>query len=53
MKELAIYLPLLVWIAGLIIYLLTDRPKVTEIGRIMFWVGLLVWLWGGAKSYGG
>lgn len=35
---------LLVAIIGLILYLLTLTPKVNEVGRIMFFVGLLAFL---------
>jgi hypothetical protein len=47
-----IYLPLLIGIIGLLIYVLTNpqsNPKVVEIGRIMFWTGLLAFLLGGAS----
>jgi hypothetical protein len=49
-------LPLLTCIAGLIIYFVAKDPKPTEVGRIMFWVGLLVTLFlqGSAiKLFGG
>jgi hypothetical protein len=44
-----IYLPLLVCFAGGLIYLLCNgpsptSPKVAEIGRMMFWCGLLAFL---------
>lgn len=43
-------LPLLVCIIGLLMYVLASNPKVQELGRIMFFCGLLVCLWqtGGA-----
>jgi len=42
---MVIYLPLLVAIVGLVIYALTSmNAKASEIGRIMFWVGLLAFL---------
>lgn len=41
-----IYLPLLVAIIGLLMYALAKDGKVVEIGRIMFWVGLLAFLLG-------
>lgn len=34
----------LVSIVGLIIYLVIQHPKVSDVGRIMFFVGLLVFL---------
>lgn len=37
-----IYLPLIVCIIGLIIYAIADQPKPAEIGRLMFWTGLLI-----------
>ena len=43
---MVILLPLLVCIVGLLMYALSTNPKLAEIGRIMFWVGLLVSLWG-------
>jgi hypothetical protein len=39
-----IFLPLLVCIIGLFIYLVAAPPKVVECGRMMFWVGLLAFL---------
>lgn len=44
-----IYFPLLIAVIGLLIYILTkpENGKVTEIGRIMFWTGLLAFLLGG------
>lgn len=39
-----IYLSLLVSIVGLLMYALSTNPKVAEIGRIMFGVGLLCFL---------
>jgi hypothetical protein len=40
-----IYLSLLVCVVGLLIYVLsTTNPKVVEIGRTMFWCGLLAFL---------
>ena len=42
------HLPLIVCAAGLVVYLLPlkDAPKVTEVGRLAFWVGLLAVLLG-------
>lgn len=39
-----VLLPLLVSIIGLLIYALAKDGKVTEIGRIMFFAGLLAFL---------
>jgi hypothetical protein len=39
-----IYLPLLVAIVGVLMYGLAVNPKLVEIGRIMFWTGLLSFL---------
>lgn len=38
-------LSLVVCIVGLIMYALSSNPKIAELGRIMFGVGLLVALW--------
>lgn len=35
---------LVVCVVGLIMYVLASQSKVQEIGRIMFWVGLLAFL---------
>jgi hypothetical protein len=37
-------LPAIVCIVGLLMYILAVNPKVQELGRMMFWVGLLVFL---------
>jgi len=42
-----IYLPLLVCVIGLLMYALCTNPKLQEVGRIMFWTGLLAFLIGG------
>lgn len=39
-----IYLSLLVLIIGLIVYALAKEPKPQEIGKIMFFAGLLAFL---------
>lgn len=36
------YIPLIICLAGLIVYLASKNSKVTETGRIMFFCGLLV-----------
>jgi uncharacterized membrane protein len=39
-----ILFPALICLVGLLIYIMCpdDRPRTAEIGKIMFWVGLLV-----------
>lgn len=44
---MTIVLTLLVALIGLLMYVLASNPKVVEIGRIMFWTGLLAFLLGG------
>ena len=39
-----IYLPLIVCLAGLILYLATNNAKASEAGRVAFAVGLLAFL---------
>ena len=39
-----IYLSLLVALVGVLMYALSANPKMVEIGRMMFWVGLLAFL---------
>jgi hypothetical protein len=46
-----IYLPLLIAIIGLLMYALSANPKVVEIGKIMFWTGLLAFLIGGGAIH--
>lgn len=46
-----IYLPLLIAIIGLLMYALSANPKVVEIGKIMFWTGLLAFLLGGGAIH--
>jgi hypothetical protein len=38
---------IIICVAGVLMYALASNPKVTEIGRIMFWTGLLSILLGG------
>ena len=48
-----IYLSLAIAIVGLVVYLIErPNPKPTEIGRIMFWVGLLAFLLTAVGSHG-
>jgi hypothetical protein len=37
--------PLLVALAGLLIYVLAANAKVVEVGRVLLWCGVLVTLW--------
>jgi hypothetical protein len=46
-----IYLPLLIAIIGLLMYVLSSNPKIVEVGRIMFWTGLLAFLMGGGAIH--
>jgi hypothetical protein len=39
-----IYLSLLISVIGLLMYALCVNPKLAEVGRMMFWVGLLAFL---------
>ena len=39
-----LYLPLLVCLIGLLMYVLASNPKINEVGRMMFWCGLLAFL---------
>ena len=45
-----IYLPLLVALLGVLAYALSANPKVQEIGRLSYWVGLLAFLLRGAQE---
>jgi hypothetical protein len=39
-----IYLSLLICVIGLLMYALASNPKLVEVGRMMFWTGLLAFL---------
>lgn len=39
-----IFIPLLVALIGVLMYALATNPKLNEIGRVVFWTGLLVTL---------
>lgn len=41
-----IFMPLLVCIVGLLVYILSTQGKVAEVGRLMFLAGLLAFLFG-------
>lgn len=47
-----IYLSLLVALIGLILYVIAKDSKMQEIGRIMFFVGLLAFLFTGGALLG-
>ncbi len=38
------FLSLIVSVIGLVIYFVATNPKVNEVGRTMFWTGLLAFL---------
>lgn len=44
-----IYLPLLIAVIGLLLFMFCDQPpfgsKISEVGRIMFFVGLFIFFW--------
>mgnify|MGYP007083431297 CR=1 FL=1 len=47
---MVVLLPLLVAVVGVLIYVLSADPKVQEMGRIMFFCGLLAFLMRGAEQ---
>jgi len=49
-KVFVAIIPLIVAIVGLLMYVLASQAKVVEIGRIMFWTGLLVSLFVAAEK---
>ena len=46
---MVIYFSLLIALIGVLMYALCTNPKLVEIGRIMFWTGLLAFLLGFAN----
>ena len=44
-----LYLPVLIALIGVLMYALCTNGKLVEIGRIMFWTGLLAFLLSGDK----
>jgi hypothetical protein len=40
----AVTMALIVWLVGLVIYLIAAPARISEVGKIMFWTGLLAWL---------
>lgn len=48
-----IFLPLLVALIGLLMYILAGNPKIQELGRLMFFAGVLAFLLvGGGPAVG-
>jgi len=47
---MTIVFSLLIALIGLLMYVLASNSKVQEIGRIMFWTGLLAFLLGGGLA---
>jgi Na+/phosphate symporter len=45
---MVIYFSALVALIGLVLYFIATNPKVQELGRIMFWTGLLAFMLGAA-----
>ena len=45
-----IFLPLLVALIGILMYALCANPKLSEIGRLMFFCGLLAFLLVGSRE---
>jgi hypothetical protein len=45
MQLFTIGIPLLVAFVGLLIYLIAAKPKVENVGRLMFMIGLAIFLW--------
>ena len=43
-------LALIISVVGLIMYVLATNAKIVEVGRIMFWTGLLAFLLGGGGA---
>ena len=48
---MTIILTLLISLIGLLMYALCSNPKLIEVGRIMFWTGLLAFLLGGGVGH--
>lgn len=45
-----IFLPLLIALVGMLMYILAANPKIQELGRIMFFCGLLAFLMVGGQQ---
>jgi hypothetical protein len=50
-RKMTIVLTLLVAVIGLLMYALCSNSKLVEVGRIMFWTGLLAFLLGGGFGH--
>jgi hypothetical protein len=48
-----ILLPIVICVVGLLLFMLSTQPKVAEVGKIMFWTGLLVTLFSGGPLIAG
>jgi hypothetical protein len=46
-----ILVPFLVFVVGVLVYVLSSNAKVQEVGRAMLWCGLLVTLFSVAKDW--
>jgi Na+/phosphate symporter len=42
---MAAWIPILILVIGLVLYFIASNPKVTEVGKIMFFCGLFVTTW--------
>jgi hypothetical protein len=49
---MTVYLPLAFAVIGLLVYAIANQPKPVEIGRIMFWCGLLAFLFKSGEAFG-
>lgn len=43
---MTIWFVLLISLVGLVVYAVSTNPKLSEIGRILFWTGMLAFLLG-------
>ena len=48
---MTIVFTLLIAVIGLLMYALCSNPKLIEVGRIMFWTGLLAFMLGGGVGH--
>lgn len=44
MVHIVLYLPAILALVGLIVYALSVNPKSGEVGRLVFMIGFLIWL---------
>jgi uncharacterized membrane protein len=49
----AIGIPLAVTLIGLLVYLIAVKPKIENVGRLMFMIGLAIFLWCACNSGAG